>query len=528
VDAGSGLAVAVSSVLLLLAAQMLADWWFDLPLAARVLMLLADALVIGALLYQNFLRPIRQPLDEDEAALLVERLAPTLQSRLIAAIQLPRVAEAARAPAVVAELIAETEAQTLTLDFGRAVSARLFTRYTLLAVLVALLGFEGYRRTQPESRDLLMRVLLSTRPVPRKTRVECLTKERTIARGESLLIEALAHGVVPPAGTLEIQYASGRTQKFPMPANEAERGRFERNLENVLETFTYRVRLNDGISESYRVQVEPQPTLVSLKCVQHYPAYTGLPATPRALGDLTLLAGSRLQVDGIATKPLQQAKARLTGVNQELPLLVDERNPRNLSGTLTIPAGGLTGFAVALRDQRGLRSRDEVVYRVDIIPDRPPIVSLNYPTRKEELVTAQGQLLLAFEASDDYGIAEVTIHYKLAGTEEVKKIALDLEGKTPKTMRRRYEWRLADFQPPLVEGASLEYWIEARDTNDVTGPGVTVTDRYYAKVVSETEKRADLMGRLDDFLNTLGSVADTQQRLNEGLGDLIRQRSPWR
>jgi hypothetical protein len=92
-------------------------------------------------------------------------------------------------------------------------------------------------------------------------------------------------------------------------------------------------------------------------------------------------------------------------------------------------------------------------------------------------------------------------------------------------LRRRYEWKLAELQPPLAEGASLEYWIEARDGNDVTGPGVTLTDRFFAKVVSETEKRADLMGRLDDFLNTLGGVAESQQKLNEGLGELIRQRT---
>ncbi len=525
VSAGSGLAAAVIALVVLLAAQMLADWWFDLPWAARAGILAADLLVLGAILFQEFVSPLRHPPDDDEAALLVEKHAPDLRSRLIAAIQLPRAAEGSRSPTIVAKLIAETEAHAVGLDFGKAVSSRVFTRFTLLAVLVTLLAAEGFRRTQPESSLLLKRVLLSTIAVPRKTQVKCLTAERTVARGESLLIEAIAHGVVPLEGKLEIQHASGRAQKVSMLPNATDRARFGRNLDSVMESFTYRVRLNDGLSESYRVLVEPQPSLASLKCVQVYPAYTGLGQTARALGDLTLLAGSRLQLEAVATKPIQQALIRLAGDAREIPLRIDAQTARNLTGAIDIPAGGVTGFSVLLLDQRGLRSRDEVVYRIDIVPDRAPTVSLTHPTRKEELVTAQGQLLIAFEASDDFGIGNVAIHYKAAGSDEVKSIPLDLEGKTPKTLRRRYEWKLAELQPPLAEGASLEYWIEARDGNDVTGPGVTLTDRFFAKVVSETEKRADLMGRLDDFLNTLGGVAESQQKLNEGLGELIRQRT---
>jgi hypothetical protein len=303
-----------------------------------------------------------------------------------------------------------------------------------------------------------------------------------------------------------------------------DRARFVRNLENVLESFTYWVQLNDGTSESYRVTVEPQPVLSALKCVQVYPAYTGLAPQPRALGDLALLAGSTLQLDGIASKPLQRAAARLVGPGHERPLAVDPQNPRLVRGEFTIPTGGLTGFAVPLLDQRGLRSRDEVVYRIDIVPDRAPTLSLTYPIRKEELVTAAGILLVAFEASDDFGIQAVALHYKAGESGQVQTIELDLEGRTPKTIRRRYEWRFATLQPPPVEGTTVEYWVEARDNNNVTGPGVTVTDHYFVKVVSEAEKRADLFSRFDENLSLLGNIAENQEKLNAALGDLIRGR----
>jgi hypothetical protein len=523
VSAGSGLSATVTGLLLLLSAQMVADWWFDLPWSARLLLALVDLAVAGLILALEVVRPIRSPLSNDEAALLVEHATPELRSRLISAVQLPATAEAQRAPAIVARLVTETETATATLHFPRVVSARGLAIQLLLALAVAALAGFAYHAAQPISTDLLKRVFLSTVPVPRKTRVECVTRDRVIARGENIHIEAIAHGVVPPDGKLTV-HTGGRSQTFPMTPVEGQRGRFTRRLENVLETFTYRVRLNDGTSDSFRVTVEPQPTIASLKCAQVYPSYTGLAPQPRALGDLTLLAGSTLQLEGIATKPLRQAAVRFAGLGTEAPLTLNDRNPRMLTGQFAIPNGGLTGFSLPLLDERGLHSRDEVVYRIDVLPDKAPTISILYPTRKEELVTANGTLLVSFEASDDFGIAGVAIHYKLGEGTPEQTIELDLEGRAPKTLRRRHEWKLAALQPPLVEGAVVEYWIAARDNNNVTGPGVTATDHYYAKIVSETEKRTDLMNRLDDYLTTLNTVADSQEKLNQSLGELIRAR----
>ena len=73
----------------------------------------------------------------------------------------------------------------------------------------------------------------------------------------------------------------------------------------------------------------------------------------------------------------------------------------------------------------------------------------------------------------------------------------------------------------LPAETAIEYWLEAQDTNDVTGPGLATTEHYWLKVVSEDDKRADLMNQLDGFLGTLGSVAEEEERLNQHLGTLI-------
>ena len=102
---------------------------------------------------------------------------------------------------------------------------------------------------------------------------------------------------------------------------------------------------------------------------------------------------------------------------------------------------------------------------------------------------------------------------------------LDLEGQAPQRVRRRHEWRIGAFAPPLAEGSSIEYWIEIEDNNNATGPGIGSSDHQLAKVVSESEKRADLLNRAGDYLGSINDVASDQEKLNKNLGVIIREKS---
>ena len=70
----------------------------------------------------------------------------------------------------------------------------------------------------------------------------------------------------------------------------------------------------------------------------------------------------------------------------------------------------------------------------------------------------------------------------------------------------------------------VEFWVEAADRNDGDGPGIGRSERYLLRVVTEAEKRADLLGRAGDAIGRLGDVAQGQERLNDSLGRLILAR----
>jgi len=181
-------------------------------------------------------------------------------------------------------------------------------------------------------------------------------------------------------------------------------------------------------------------------------------------------------------------------------------------------------------DTENMESRDSATYRVDVLPDKAPTARLTYPDRKEELITRQATMLIGFEAADDFEIAKVRLKYKVNSIEDgaEKAMELDLQEQRPQRLRRRFEWKVAETLPGLGEGSVIEYWIEVDDNNNATGPGIGSTEHQLAKVVSESEKRADLLNRAGDYLGSISDVAADQERLNKALGATIRAKAGLR
>ena len=192
-----------------------------------------------------------------------------------------------------------------------------------------------------------------------------------------------------------------------------------------------------------------------------------------------------------------------------------------------LAARGLTGFQIDLVDSEGMESRENAVYRVDVLPDKAPVARLTHPERKEELVTRVATMLVAFEASDDFQIAKVRLRFKADTVDngEVKTVELEPGDGPASKLRRRYDWKIPAHLPGLTEGSLIEYWIEVEDNNNVTGPGLTATDHQLAKVVSDAEKRADLLNRAADYLGSISDVAGDQEKLNRSLGEIIKAKT---
>ncbi len=529
VQAWTGVAMALVVGIEVLALAMFLDWWLELPWGVRLISLAAQASLCGFILLRHVVAPLLRQPDEDDLALMVEKARPEFRSRLIASLQLvrPGAVPHGASASLVQALVAETEALARPGDFRQIVPTDRLKRFAALGVLIPLIAGAGFAAGRDTCGDLLRRVFLSSVPVPRKTRIQVADGNRVVGVGDTVRLEALVQGIIPAHGKVQVKYRSRRAQEFPLDQNRENPAQFGRTLENVQDSFTYQFALGDGVSATFDVRAVPRPTVATVECDQEFPAYTGLKPARRSLGDLTLLAGSVLRLKAAATKDIRTASLHLVGVEQQSPLRVDSARPRELTGEFKVPAKGLTGFQVQMLDTEGMESRDAAVYRVDVLPDKAPLVRLTYPDRKEELITRIATMLVAFEASDDFQIAKLRLCYKVDTVDngEAKTLELDLSGDSPQRVRRRYDWKIPEHLPGLSEGSLIEYWIEAEDNNNATGPGVSATDHQLAKVVSEAEKRADLLNRAGDYLGSISDVAGDQEKLNRSLGEIIKAKT---
>lgn len=692
---GSGISLALMSVVLLLAAVMLIDWWVELPLVARAIALGALVAVLALLAVRFAAWPVVFPPDDEELALWCESQVPDARSRLISAVQLSRadLAAAGASPPMVQSLLRETDALVEPLDLTGAVRSDGLAKLASLAALLLISGGLAFAWGGEASRDLLLRALLVPGvDVPRKTRVELLSPDPlVVARGDAVTIAARASGIIPDRGEVRVVYESGVEGVFDVLPDANERGVFSVTIENVQQSFTYRVHLNDGRSREAAVQAAARPAVQSLEIWQIYPAYTGMGRQKRPAGDLSLLQGSRLEVNVQANKPAkivapgdaEKNRLRLHGANLDVSLAVDVADRSRLSAGagpgvqgFAVPSN-TTGMSVHLVDDLGLTTRDPPVYRIDLVPDRPPRLAVTSPTRKEELLTRLGSTLIGFDCSDDFGLARLRLHYevktvpgrsgggdgllaeyfdnedlqgrakrtaiepslklewgtdsppglradhfsarlsgfvippvdgdwsffvevddsvrlwiddklvidgwndraeylspairlgggqpvpiriefrekggeafirvywqhpqrprqiipveslfssreRLAQAAVVTSGSIDLDiGAMPRSVRGYHELKLPSLGPTLVEGTVIDWWLEAIDNNDVTGPGKAESEKYSIRVGTEDEVRANLLNRLGDYAGQMEDLSEGQRELSDRLGQRILAR----
>ena len=515
----TGLAMGFSVLVLWLVIAMPLDWMMELPRWARALFLVVGVGGAAVVAWWWGIRGwLHRPSDE-AVALRIEAALPEFRSRLIASVQLSREDDSS----LVRALVLETATLARSSSLRGVVSRARFVRWAKVGAGMFVCAVVAWLLAGKASWPLLQRAVLVETAVPRRTQIVETTGSKVMALGDDLRIAATVAGVIPAVGKLHIVTESGKRQEFAFEPTAANSTSYARNLLSVQESFSYTLELGDNRTRAARVKVRPRPTVGKVEATQIWPAYTGLPPKPRAMNDLRLLAGSKLEIRLQSPARLKSATARWIAADQKTivrDVAMQAGEAWSLVADVPPNSGGL---AFRLVDEEGIESKTSVVHRLEILPDEPPLVRILWPVRREELATRNAVFLVSFEAKDDFGVEKVRLHYGVnwtAGTPH-KTLDLDLDGETPKSVTRRFEWRIERLA--LSEGDTVEFWLEVLDGNTVTGPGIGVlAEHYQVRVVSEAEKRADLASRLDDTLRGLNDVKTGQEELSKRLGEMIQ------
>jgi hypothetical protein len=254
-----------------------------------------------------------------------------------------------------------------------------------------------------------------------------------------------------------------------------------------------------------------EPLVGDLRLLYTYPRYSGLPqrTIPGSSGEVLALAGTAVRVEARALLPVE--RAQLVIETEDQPPVT--RPVQIVRGEAERKAGAahpllLSSFVVqrpgrytfVIEQAQGVRVREAEGHRIEVEADRPPRIDLFVPAEDLE-ISGTRRVELAYSAEDDLGLGEIDLVWSTGGGPERRKRIRslgppDAPGKDPKggriaqpiarTAAAKIEWDLAELD--LQPGARVAYFVEARDLNDVTGPGVGRSRSYSLRISSPREK----------------------------------------
>jgi hypothetical protein len=424
-----GLGTVLGAATLWIAFAFLADWGLRVPLAIRVLHGVVLLAIVTTYLWRDLLRPLRALAGREGLALLFERVHPELRELLISAVQFQRAgAVPGGDPAMVAAVVAEAEARASTLTpraviDSEAPRARLLLGLGGVACLVALALLNpliartfaerllGGSAVWPQRTHLVLELPgLAPDALVEKTRERLRLR---LARGSDIALLVTAEGLAPEEIT--VHFDGGRDLVLTPTGSNV----FRTLLQSCQDDLAFHVTGGDDEDGLPRVEVEvlEPPDVEGLAIAVTPPAYSGLAPALYFNQDVEVLKGSVVNVHVLPSPRGAQGHVRFlpddrTQALEPAPFpraAQEEGAPSAAEPLQEALAFGCTvektiGFRVELVDENGLGNPEPGLYRIRMLEDRAPELSVLAPTRGEFETVRGGALPLRVRAEDDFAL----------------------------------------------------------------------------------------------------------------------------
>lgn len=340
-----------------------------------------------------------------------------------------------------------------------------------------------------------------------------------VSEGDDFTVAAKLSGRVDaePRAELRLTDLAGRTtQSLPMTPRPG--NRFELTLRALAAPKTFVIISGDGRTATYTIQVTPRPSITKFVAHYTYPGYTRLPKKEEEIrfSEIRGVEGTRVRVELEASMPIAEGTAAFP--ESKLGIHWDRTGTK---GSFNFVINRETPFNVTLRSESGEDNRTGAPYRVRVIPDNPPTISLlNVP---EALTFYRDDVFrINFRGTDDFGINEVYLRARggkgltMSGN-NVTEIAVPFSPPGAKEVNGELTLELRDITDDAATGVELELVMVDTKGQEAAAPRLQLT------VLSDTIDRllADLLEHQDRFLATLRASTTSLQTSAGRIGVLV-------
>ena len=511
-----GIAVAISLMIPLVIGLFLLDRMLDLPRVARWLLLVLGMAVLVWQLRKRWFAGL-ESYNSLRLAARVEQFFPQLNSLLVSYVQLSQPSPGATGSNELFGVVRTQALQaTSSLDFKETVNfAKLKPllkwaglTIVLFTIMVMLCG-----------SSLLVaakRYLGADISYPTATKIVNVAENQVIAEGSYLSLTVDAEGEVPAKGTILVRN-EGSEEWRSIEIQRTHAGDFRYEMKHVEESFEYVFEIGDATSHSTsepgKVTVVAPPRVSAQTLKVSPPAYTGM--KPYVLGSLANTVPAHSTLSWVAKLSAPVSEVKLLGPDGwELEGQISE-DAETIEFTWTASTAGLYQLH-SKGKQMGLTTSG-TEYRLRLREDQEPRASLVSPAGNVKATTNKN-LKLAVRASDDYGLSEFAILYRLNGSDTQHRVPLgappsndaqqDLQH--PRSGTWPLQWKIAADIPQLVSGDVLEVAVEVTEVAaDPAGARKVITQTCEVEILSLADYQAHITSRFDALR---GEIAETERR----------------
>jgi hypothetical protein len=496
----------VASVLMgLVLALGLAQMMIRMPASWRIGLMWVSVLGVGGLVWLWLVRPARERITDERAAVKVESAFPSLRNALINAIQLAR-AKDLPAPMLAAAAIEQAAGQMKELPIEKAIGTKPLRRATITAGAVLLALVLVIRLNGAAFGTALRQLVQPNTFVPSvgdHPIVNVTPGDARVLAGGSLNVgvEISPYDGPAPEATLFVR-EDGADRETTLKMEMAERTRFMAYLQDLRKPLRYRVEVGTSQSTRYRVEIIERPRVERIEALVTPPAYTRL--KPEAFkdgsGDLKAPQDSKADVKIWMDRAVAQAALRMDG-NDVVPLQVNGGG-KELSGQFDVKRNGC--YTVRVTDRDGNATTDDTPRKIECVPDRPPAVKIVQPAAHELTVAAGAKVPVRVEAADDYGLTEVSVRFRRnrEGVEQNLRLWDKLEPGRP--AREGADFALSSAAG-FEAGDTVYYWAEAKDRSQMAR-----TEQKIIKLIDPMKAKEEKIEALGDILKRLEMVLQWQ------------------
>lgn len=516
------------AVLLITTLMALADFFFrfdEVPLRWLCWIVVA---VVGLWSWRRMISPaLTQRWSDRQVAQLIERRFPELEDRLssaVAFLQAPAKDPRYGSETLRNDLVKRT-AVTIAkrnlievLDPSHARRA-LQILMAIALILGALLAWDS------DSALLALRRLgmpWSTEAWPRKHHLVFTKQPSVLAYGQDFEVELVNETGRLPSEVTMLYWFEGDEEA----AAHAHRmtfvgGKMTHRLPAVRQSFRFRaVGGDDQKMDWLHLKVVVPPRIVESRIVIHPPAYSGLAASTAERG-IRGLVGSEVDVEIRTDKQLSAATLcfKSHSVEERYPAIVSSEGTHCKLPDLDTAGWSLTvsgTYGWELVDDQGMAVMVHENTDVDVVPDLPPVVSVESPQANSAFTT---RALVPFRISIKDDLAVARIEFQSGELKQVlgefSKPGVNDRTSNPEMLKQLtvdHPWDLSTV-PDLTPGSVATYEIIAKDFRPQVSDPVSGTIRILAD--------AEFQQQIDQSQTTL------LQRLNEALQiqRLVHQRT---